>query len=138
MLTAGRDLAFSGRVVGPVRLKIGERWYTENEYVAPIDLEMLLDFDILRDRGQAILDMGSGVLFFDGMHISLDVDSAGECPKVSRVTVAKCRVIPPHSVARIKCKMDQNLTDYIIEPVEHSKFLAHVSSEKGDLNLLYV
>ena len=89
LLTAGRDLAFSGRVVGPVRLKIGERWYTENVYLAPIDQKMLLGLDILRDRGQAILDMGSGVLFFDGMRISLDVDSAGECPKVSRVTVAK-------------------------------------------------
>ena len=64
------------------------------------------------------------MLFNNGMRISLDVDSAGECPKVSRVTVAKRRVIPPHSVARIKCKMDQNMTDYVIEPVEHSKFLA--------------
>ena len=51
LLTAGRDLAISGKVVEPVRLKIGERWYMENVYVVPIDQEMLLGFDILRDKG---------------------------------------------------------------------------------------
>lgn len=113
----------AGMVVGPVKLKTGDRWYTENVYVAPIDQEMLLGFDILVNRGQALLDMSSGILFFDGMRLSLDVDTEGSSPTVSRVTVAKRRVIPPHSVVKIKCKMDQDLTDYVIEPVEQSKFL---------------
>ena len=64
-------------VVGPVRLKIGERWYTENIYVATIEQEMLLGFDILVNRGQALLDMSSGILFFDGMRLSLDMDTEG-------------------------------------------------------------
>ena len=38
-------------------------------------------------------------------------------PSVARVTVAKRRVIPPNSVAKIKCKMDAKLSDYVIEPV---------------------
>ena len=52
LLNAGRELSMTGMVVGPVRLKIGERWYTENVYVAPIEQEMLLGFDILVNRGQ--------------------------------------------------------------------------------------
>ena len=123
LLNAGRELSMTGMVVGPVRLKIGERWYTENIYVAPIEQEMLLGFDILVNRGQALLDMSNGILFFDGMRLSLDMDTEGGSPTVSRVTVDKRRIIPPHSVAKIKCKMDQDLTDYVIEPVEQSKFL---------------
>ena len=60
----------TGMVVGPVRLKIGERWYTKNIYVAPIEQEMLLGFDILVNKGQALLDMSNGILFFDGMRLS--------------------------------------------------------------------
>ena len=47
----------------------------------------------------------------------------GGSPTVSRVTVHKRRIIPPHSVAKIKRKMDQDLPAYVIEPIEQSKFL---------------
>ena len=40
----------TGMVLGPVKLKIGERWYTENVYVAPIEQEILLGLDILVNR----------------------------------------------------------------------------------------
>ena len=138
LLNAGRELSMTGMVLGPVKLKIGERWYTENVYVAPIEQEILLGFDILVNRGQALLDMSSGILFFDGMRLSLDVDTEGGSPTVSRVTVDQRRIITPHSVAKIKCKMDQDLTDYIIEPVEQSKFLTPRIVREGELNQLCV
>ncbi|XP_053400393.1 uncharacterized protein LOC128557241 [Mercenaria mercenaria] len=121
LMTAGRELWLTGYIVGPVRLKIGSKWYKENVYVAPIEQQMLLGFDILCDKGQSILDMGRGIIIFDGMHITLDVDSINGFPSVSRVTVAKRKVIPPHSVAHVKCKMDTELTDYVIEPLDQSK-----------------
>ena len=43
LMTAGRQLAIDGFAVGPVRLKIGTQWYSENVCIAPIEKEMLLD-----------------------------------------------------------------------------------------------
>ncbi|XP_045215056.2 uncharacterized protein LOC123565253 [Mercenaria mercenaria] len=65
--------------------------------------------------------MGRGIIIFDGMHITLVVDSINGFPSESRVTVAKRRVIPPHSVAHVICNMDTELTDYVIEPLDQSK-----------------
>ncbi len=47
LLTAGRKLVMQGFIAGPVRLRIGEKWYEKHVYVAPIQLDMLLGFDIL-------------------------------------------------------------------------------------------
>ena len=63
--TAGRQMAMRGFIAGPVRVKIGTRWYSENVYVVPIEQEMLLGFDILFHRGKCILDMAKGTLHFD-------------------------------------------------------------------------
>ena len=74
--TAGRQMAMRGFVVGPVRMKIGTRWYSENVYVAPVEQEMLLEFDILFHRGKCILDMTKGgTLNFDDEEIHLDLSS---------------------------------------------------------------
>ena len=54
-------------------MKIGTRWYSENVYVAPIEQEMLLGFDILFHRGKCILDMAKGTLNFDDEEIHLDL-----------------------------------------------------------------
>lgn len=96
LMAAGREMSMQGFIVGPVRLKIGNRWYEENVYVAPIEQDMLLGFDILRNRGQAVLDMGRGILLFDGMEITLDLGKPEGSPLVARVTVTKKRVIPPN------------------------------------------
>ena len=68
-------MAMRGFVVGSVRMKIGTRWYSENVYVAPIEQEMLLGFDILFHRGKSILDMAKGTLNFDDEEIHLDLGS---------------------------------------------------------------
>ena len=36
LLTAGRQMDMQGFVAGPVNLKIGDKWYQENVYIAPI------------------------------------------------------------------------------------------------------
>ena len=35
--TAGRKMAMKRFVAGPVQLKIGDRWYNETVYIAPIE-----------------------------------------------------------------------------------------------------
>ena len=37
LLTAGRQMAMKGFIAGPVKLKIGNKWYQENVYIAPIE-----------------------------------------------------------------------------------------------------
>ena len=88
LLAAGRQMATKGFVVGPVRLNIGTQWYSENMYIAPIEQDILLGFDILFHRGKSVLNIAKGILTFDDQEISLDMGSQYGTPFVARVTVA--------------------------------------------------
>jgi hypothetical protein len=59
-------------------------------------------------------------MIFDGMHITLDVDSSKGAASVSRITLAKHRCISPYSSAYVRCSMDHKLTDTITEPLEQT------------------
>ena len=120
--TAGRQMVMQGFIVGPVQMKIGSRWYQEILYVAPIEQDMLLGFDIL--RGKSILDMVKGTLTFDGQELSLDVGSSSGQAHVARVTVAKRHVIPPNCAVQLPCRLSQEMSDYVMEPVEKLRVLA--------------
>ena len=109
--------------MGPVKLKIGNCWYKEQLYVAPIDTDMLLGFDILVNRGRAILYMADATLIFDGQTINLDVGSTDGQTRVAEVRVGKRRVIPPNSVVQLKCTMPSYDVDYIVESFSNSKLL---------------
>ncbi len=85
LLTSGRKLSMKGFIAGPVSLKIGTRWYEEQVYVAPIEQEMLLGFDILYQRG-AVLDMSKGILKFDGQELDLGLQGQDRVSSVARVT----------------------------------------------------
>ena len=45
-------------------------------------------------------------------------DSDGK-PQVARVTVSSHRIVLSNSSAKLKCKMDENMPDYVIEPCEN-------------------
>ncbi|KAH3834793.1 hypothetical protein DPMN_108128 [Dreissena polymorpha] len=123
LLTAGRKLSMHGSIVGPVKLKIGNCWYKENLYVAPIDTDMLLGFDILVNRGKAILNMAEAILIFDGQVLSLDMGSTDGHRQIAEVRVGKRRVVPPNSVMMVKCQMPKSETDYVVESFGNSKLL---------------
>ncbi len=124
--TAGRQMSMQGFIAGPVRLKIGSRWYEEQVYVAPIDQDMLLGFDILFHRGSAVLDMGRGKLHFDGQELDLNLNGGSGASRVARVTIDKRHVIPPNSVVRVNCSIDATLPDYVIEPTGIPKLLVPI------------
>ena len=79
LMTAGRQLAIDGFVVGPVRLKISTQWYSKNVCIAPIEKEMLLGFDILFRR-KSVLNMTKRILNFDGVDIRLNSGKRGQGP----------------------------------------------------------
>jgi hypothetical protein len=61
--TPCEDMPRAGYIVGLVRLRSSSKWYYENIYMALIEQQMLLGFDILYTKSQSILDMGHGVMF---------------------------------------------------------------------------
>ena len=111
---AGRNMTMAGHKVGPVRFIIGSTEYVENIHVAPIGDNMLIGLDFLVEYG-AKLDMEHHLLTIGEDTISLQDVEKGKDLRVSRVSVAERRVIPPQSIARVKCQLDSKMPDYVIE-----------------------
>ena len=61
MNTAGRGLQMNGFIVGPTVIGLGPKQIQTEIYVAPIEDDMLLGFDVLRRQGVE-LNMGEGQL----------------------------------------------------------------------------
>ncbi|VDH99672.1 Hypothetical predicted protein [Mytilus galloprovincialis] len=79
MQAAGRGMHMDAFVVGPVELKIGERTYRTDIYVAPIDNDMLLGLDFLvRAKGTLL-----------GEAIEADVVETGPAPSVATTGIAR-------------------------------------------------
>jgi len=72
LFAAGNE-SMNGSVVGPVKLKLGSKVYTEFVHVAPIAQEMLLGFDILHKK--AVLNMRNTTLNVDGSILPLIVEN---------------------------------------------------------------
>ena len=110
-------------VVGPVKIELGGTIYQEVVYVAPIDDDMLLGFDFLMKYG-ARLDMRRNEMELGDKIIGLQLGDPLPEPRIARVSVDKRKVIPPNSVAKIKCKLSQVLTnDYTLQGEPSSKYL---------------
>ena len=122
MLTAGRELTMRGSVVGPVKLQLGSKTCEHDLYVAPIEDNMLLGLDVLK-QFEAKLDMSRDELMLCGEVLPLYLGEPKNEPMVARVIVAKRKVIPPNSVTRVQCKLDKQLSEYIVEPENNLKVL---------------
>ncbi|MCG8044188.1 MAG: aspartyl protease family protein, partial [Candidatus Thiodiazotropha endolucinida] len=118
--TAGRQMSIDGFVAGPIKMKIGGSHYDGPICVAPIEQDMLFGVDIMK-TGSAVIDMGRGIFTFKGHDITMNVGKEDGAPRVARVSVAKRMVIPPNSAAQVRCKMDQSMPDYVIEPTQTEK-----------------
>ena len=130
--TAGRKMTMRGFVAGPIKLKIGETWYRGPVYVAPIEQDMLLGIDLLK-QGSAVLNIGKGTLTYEGYEITMGMTDCEGQPMVARVTVTQRKVVPPHSVVRIKCAMDTKMPECVIEPSSGLKVTApRVVSGEGN------
>ena len=123
-------------VVGPVRIELGDRVYTEVVYVAPIDDDMLLGFDFLKKHG-ARLDMRRNELEMGDKIISLQLGEPITEPLIASVSADKRRVIQPNSVAKVKCKLSQKLEkDYTLQSDATSKYLVPRSVHSGGSDMV--
>ena len=121
------DQVHMGILVGPLKIRIGSRWYSRDVYVSSLTENMIIGTDILcnpPDVCESVIDFIRGVMYFDGQVIVGRVIFPEEKDQTAQVFVKKRRVIPPNSWAHVKCKLSCELPDYIVEPYTHKKFLA--------------
>lgn len=125
--TAGRDMVFQSNIVGPVRLELGSKTYSINMYVGPIEDDILLGLDFLK-KNDAKLDLSRDrpSLKIEGECLSLHTGKVlFKTPEIARVSVNKRTVVPPNSVALVKCSLNRVLKtkDFFIEPPDESMLL---------------
>jgi hypothetical protein len=113
-----------GKRVGPVKMKIGDKYYQYFIIVAPLAEDMLLGHDILKSGPESTMDFLRGVLYFDGQIILTESENLDD-PETSEISTIKRIKIPAGSIRRIVCKMNTPLNnDYIIETFTHLKVIA--------------
>ncbi|MEX1352018.1 MAG: pol polyprotein, partial [Desulfobacterales bacterium] len=121
----------NGMRVGPVSMKIGEKFYKFDVIVAPLAEDMLFGHDIIQSQPECTMDFIRGVLYFDDQRILTASDEGDSGYAISNVTVTKRIKVPAGSIRRIVCKMDKQLDDYIIETFSHLKVIAPKILRKG-------
>ena len=97
-----------GKIVGPVKILIGNTTYEDNIYVAPIEDKMLLGLNFLRRVGsRASAHLASDILTIGNGQLKMKFGGTSDSVnRVSRVTVTEHATIPPRTVARIRCKLN--------------------------------
>ncbi len=121
--TAGRELKMNGFIVGPIRVTLGTQQFDENIYVAPIQDDMLLGLDFLR-RHQALIDIPHSSIQIGEERIPMSSEMSGDL-SVSKVVVTKTTVVPPNTVVRVPCTVDEEVSRgvFMVEGVEDLKVL---------------
>ncbi|CAC5417076.1 TRPT1 [Mytilus coruscus] len=122
MHTAGRGMQMNGFIVGPTEIQLGARVMEAKIYVAPISDDMLLGFDLLRERGVA-LDMLEGHLKIGDEVIPMTSGAVGQVPREANVVLDRTVTVPPNSVMRVSCNLIEELSGYVVEACTHDELL---------------
>ena len=122
MNTAGRDLKMKAHIVFPVRLKLGEKVYEEQIYVAPIEDEMLLGIDFL-EKHNADIYICERQQKLNGITLPMQLSSDGITPKIAHVVLNRRTIIPPNAVVKVTGFTKMGNQPYTIEPDKKSKVL---------------
>ena len=113
MQMADRDKVLPGFIVKPVQLYLGSQIIRGRLYVAPISDDMLLGHDIMHHTG-VLHDMKSDTLVVNGERVPVITHLQDKKPVVARVSLTKRVVVPPNSVVRVACKLDDHLVIIIL------------------------
>ena len=105
LYAAGRGMRMKGMIVGPVALKLGDQSFSVDIYVAPIEEEMLLGLDFLRQHGVTIHLQQSHLRIGD-KHIPMRYSKPSP-NRVAQVSVPKRTATPPNREKRITGVLDQ-------------------------------
>ncbi|XP_063411243.1 uncharacterized protein LOC134694174 [Mytilus trossulus] len=106
MQAAERGMHMDAFVVGPVEMKIGERTYRTDIYVAPITNDILLGLDFLV-RAKIVLQKGTLL----GEAIEADVVETGPAPSVATTGIARYNNTLPEQLQIILDKSSELTKD---------------------------
>jgi hypothetical protein len=110
-------MKLDGYIVGPVDLILGPVHFSDRVYVAPINDDMLLGLDWVKNQ-QMIIDIpGNCIRVPDG------IIPLCNARLQANVLVPDRIAIPPNSVFRFGCEITRELDDYILEPVNDLKLV---------------
>ena len=101
--------------MGPLRLKLGNKTYEEEVYVAPIMVEVLLGLDFL-SRNDIIINLKNGHLQVQDQLIPFEKTALRENSVVSRVTVCQRTTILPKTVKFVDCATEGQTGQFLVEP----------------------
>ncbi|XP_069187217.1 uncharacterized protein [Procambarus clarkii] len=136
--TAGKRMHLTGTLVGPIPLLVVGREYTVGVYVAPIADDMLLGLDFMKRYGVSIV-LDKSQMILQGQVTPMKLETKDEpnpnlAPCIAKVAVSQYTVIPPHSVARVKCEMDKSMPQCIVEPLEDGQVpVVHTLHQDGGI-----
>ena len=114
---AGKGTQITGRIAKNTNIKLGGKCYKWDVVVAPIGDDLLLGLDFLAAHSSTI-DISRNLITLEGEEIpaSLRRTANGSKFKVSRVTVGKRTIIPPHSAKLTPTRLSSPAdTDFVIE-----------------------
>ncbi|XP_045591147.1 uncharacterized protein [Procambarus clarkii] len=119
---SGETYAPYGNTGGPHPLAGSGREYTVGVYVAPIADNILLGLNFMKRYGASIV-LDKSQMILQGQVIPMQLEKKEEpnpnlAPCIAKVAVSQYTVIPPHSVARVKCELDKSMPQCIVEPLE--------------------
>ncbi|XP_076440974.1 uncharacterized protein LOC143280226 [Babylonia areolata] len=126
---ADQESALQAFLTSPVPMRLGKTLFNERVYVAPISDQMLLGHDLLHHWG-AVLDLKTDTLQVGKETVPMKMKFKNT-PSVARVTAAGRTVVPPHSVVRVRAKLDRVLQDYYVEPSSRDDLLQPRTVQKA-------
>ncbi|XP_076443159.1 uncharacterized protein LOC143281764 [Babylonia areolata] len=127
---ADQESALQAFLTSPVQMRLGNTLFHERVYVAPISDQMLLGHDLLHHWG-AVLDLKTDTLQVGKETVPMNMKFKST-PSVARVTAARTTVVPPHSVVRVRGKLDRVLQDYYMEPSSQHDLLQPRTVQKAE------
>ncbi|KAK6181974.1 hypothetical protein SNE40_009749 [Patella caerulea] len=104
LYTASREMGFQGFIVGPAIVDLGSfQMELDHLYVAPIE-DMLLGLDFMREN-KVRIDMLTDELQIGNDDFDLVYSEKDEISEHADIAVVKRTLIPPLSVARVRCTL---------------------------------
>lgn len=141
--TAGRGQRMTSMRIGLVPIKLGQSWFEEVVYCAPLEDDMLLGLDFLQKYGIDIsITQPKLIVGGEEVHMYYGMDSKVAC--IQRVCIARRAVVPPFSVRQARCKVvgDPGLQGsdlFLFQPTHRLPFwIPRIVFDRGKYVYIYV
>ena len=114
---AAKGQVFNARLARKVRITLGNCDVLWDVYVAPINDNVLLGLDILRHL-RAEVNLNLNTITVNNLVVPSHrarENEKQEAYRVSRVFVSKRTVIPPATIAHVRCRLENNIaSDFVV------------------------